>query len=337
VTARSHPPTLIRVTERTLRDECHLERGERLLVATSGGGDSCALLHVLSILGPKLGFSLVAHGIDHGLRPEAGSELDIAEALARRLGVAFGRSHLNVGAGGNLQARARNARGAALRQAADDAAATRIATAHHADDRAETVLIRLLGGATPRGLAVLPVEDQRLLRPMIRARKADVVAHLARHRIAWSNDPSNADLRFLRVRVRLELLPLLSELSPAIVGHLTGLADDLVLGMPPPVLDEAGQPVPLRRAHVQAVRRALALGRPARVRLPRGRELVFEAKGAELRVDCAPATSTGMRAVLPRSAPPETQEGGAVSRKGGSPKPLASRAKKGGVKVTKSG
>jgi tRNA(Ile)-lysidine synthase len=289
---RSHPPTLIRLTERTLRDECRLERGERVLVATSGGGDSCALLHVLSILARGLGLSLVAHGVDHGLRPEAGSELDLAEALAERLGVPFGRSRVNVGTGANLQARARDARRTALEKAAAQASASRIATAHHAEDRAETVLIRLLNGATPAGLAVLPAQDGNRIRPMIRAGKADVVRHLARHRIPFADDPSNQDRRFLRVRVRLELVPLLKELSPAIVQHLTGLADDLGAAPALPSLtDEAGQPVALRRPHIRAVRRAIALGRSARVRLPLGMELVVDPKAPELRMDRARASA----------------------------------------------
>jgi tRNA(Ile)-lysidine synthase len=335
--ARSHPPTLIRLTERTLRDECRLARGERLLVATSGGGDSSALLHVLAILGPKLGFSLVAHGVDHGLRPEAGTELDLAEALARRLGVPFGRSLVKLEAGGNLQARARDVRRAALERAAEAASATRIATAHHADDRAETVLIRLLSGATPAGLAVLPATDERLIRPLIRARKEDVLAHLARHRIDVCEDPSNADRRFLRVRVRLELLPLLRDLSPGIVQHLTGLADDLALGMPPPVVDEAGQPVALRRAHLQALRHAVTVGRPARVRLPRGSELVIGPKGHGLRVDRTRARTASDPAALPRPTILVPPKGTSPSRNGAPVNPAARRTKKGGVKPVKSG
>ena len=225
--ARSHPPTLIRLAERALRDECRLERGERLLVATSGGGDSSALLHVLSFLAPKLGVSVVAHGVDHGLRPEAGKELDLVAALAERLGLPFERTRVGVGSGGNLQARARDARRAALEEARVRAGATRIATAHHADDRAETVLIRLLNGATPEALAVLPPRDERWVRPLVRARKRDVLLHLERHGIPFADDPSNQDRRFLRVRVRLEVLPLLEQLSPGIVLHLTNLADDL--------------------------------------------------------------------------------------------------------------
>jgi tRNA(Ile)-lysidine synthase len=69
--ARSHPPTLLTSVRRTLREECGLGPHDHVLVAVSGGGDSLALLHALSRLGPELGLAVSAHGVDHGLRPEA--------------------------------------------------------------------------------------------------------------------------------------------------------------------------------------------------------------------------------------------------------------------------
>ncbi|HEY4159853.1 MAG TPA: ATP-binding protein, partial [Polyangiaceae bacterium] len=136
--ARSHPPTLITLATRALTDGCALPKGSRVLVAVSGGGDSTALLHVLAKLAPRFALLLSAHGVDHGLRPEAETELDLAEAHAVRLGIAFSRESVGVEPGGNLQARARAARHASLRRAAEACGATAIATAHHADDRAET-------------------------------------------------------------------------------------------------------------------------------------------------------------------------------------------------------
>src|SRR5260221_314250 len=186
-----------------------------------------ALLHVLSRCR-----GVLAHGVDHGLRPEASRELDVAEDFARGLGVPFARSVVAIARGGNLHARARDARYASLREAASCAEAAFIATAHHADDRAETVLLRLLRGASPAGLAVLPARAGDLIRPFIRARRSDILAHLARHRIPFALDPSNDDTRFLRARVRRELLPLLAELDRGTVHHLTALADELAPGAP---------------------------------------------------------------------------------------------------------
>ena len=106
----SHPPTLLTLASRALREECGLERGARILCAVSGGPDSMALLDVLARLRSKLGFELVAHGVDHGLRAEAAAELDRAEAHAKLLPGPFARSVLAVPPGGNLQARATPAR-----------------------------------------------------------------------------------------------------------------------------------------------------------------------------------------------------------------------------------
>jgi len=223
----SHPPTLITIVKRALRDDVLLPPGARIVVATSGGPDSMALLDVLAGLSSKMGFALVAHGVDHGLRVAAGIELDLAEARCEALGVPFTRSKVEVGLGSNVQARAREARYRALEAARRRSKSSFIATAHHADDRAETVLMRILRGAGPAGLSVLPPRDGRLIRPLIRARRHDIELHIARHRVPFARDPSNEDPHYLRTRVRREVLPLLTSLDPAVSAHLCALADDL--------------------------------------------------------------------------------------------------------------
>jgi tRNA(Ile)-lysidine synthase len=193
---------------------------------------------------------------------------------------------VNVPPGGNLQARARAARYAALRRALQETGSTRIATAHHADDRAETVVLRILGGAGPGGLAVLAPAEEDRVRPFIRARQADIHLHLTRHDIDFSEDPSNTDRRYLRARVRFDLMPLLKELSPGVIGHLTALADALALGSPPALLDAEGNRVSLKRAHVDAIRRALATRTAtAVVRLPKGRTVRVDGKRGALHVE----------------------------------------------------
>lgn len=226
---RTHPPTLLTLARRAIEDHELFEKGDLVIVAVSGGPDSMALLHVLSILKKKLSFGLAAHGVDHGLRKDAARELDAAEKFARKIGVSFDRTQVEVAPGGNLQARARSARHAALEAARVKMKARVIATAHHADDRAETILMRILRGTGVRGLAVLPprAENAPLVRPFIFARRADIDAHVARHDVPFSVDPSNANPRFLRARVRSELIPLLSELNPGVVDHLCKIAEEL--------------------------------------------------------------------------------------------------------------
>lgn len=279
--ARTHPPALLTLVARALRGECALPAGTRVLVATSGGPDSQALLHALSVAAPRFRLVLAAHGVDHGLRRDASAELDLAEDLAARVGVPFTRSRVRVGSGGNLMARARTARYASLRAAAKAAGASVIATAHHADDRAETVLLRLLRGSGARGLAALPPRDADLVRPLVRARRTDVQAHVRRHRLPFASDPSNQDRRFLRARVRFELIPLLESLSPGIVGHLEALADQLGAGADGSFGPETW--LGLGRAHVEALRRLVQSGsRRARVALPGGREARLDDHGGIL-------------------------------------------------------
>lgn len=256
----SHPPSLLTAVERALREECRIPESSRVLLAVSGGSDSMAMLHVMSSLAPRFGLTLFAHGVDHGLRPAAHSELDLAESLARSLGVPFSRSKVDVSRGSNLQARARAIRYRVLRAAAGGVGANFVATAHHAEDRAETVLMRILRGAGPQGIAVLSPRAGDLVRPLIRARKADIMGHIGRHRIAFSEDPSNADVRYLRSRIRHGLMQALAAESPGIVGHLNALADrmlELSAG-------EDSRMPHLRRAQADELRRLLSSPRDGR-------------------------------------------------------------------------
>lgn len=254
---RSHPPTLITLAKRAVRQDRLFHRGDTVVVGCSGGPDSTALLHVLAQLRSSLGHGLRAVGVDHGLREEAARELDRAEEVADAEGVPFVRVAVEVDPGGNLQARARRARHRALQAEAAAVAAAAIALGHTADDRAETVIARLLRGAGPRGLAVMPARsggiegDVPLVRPLLRARRADVEAHVARHRLAVAEDPSNADRRFQRTRIRHEILPLLAEYSPSVVDHLCALADDLARDGDDPWAD-------LSRAQRRMIRQAVA-------------------------------------------------------------------------------
>jgi tRNA(Ile)-lysidine synthase len=281
---RSHPPTLLKLAERTIVDERLFKPGDFVLVAVSGGPDSMALLHVMAKLAPRLRVRVAAHGVDHGLRAAAADELALAGRFASQFGVPFSSTHVQVAPGANLMARARDARYRALegalarwieRDGGGAGAEHRyIATGHHADDRAETMLIRLLRGTGPAGLAVLAPRSSHLIRPLVRARRTDILAHVERHRVPHAQDPTNHDPRFLRTRVRHELLPLFEEISPRIVEHLCELADAMgELESPdrdavPGVLD--GQK--LGRAQRTELTRALRnRNRAARVPLPGGK------------------------------------------------------------------
>jgi tRNA(Ile)-lysidine synthase len=312
MTRGSHPPALLRRTERTLREETPLCAGQHVLVAVSGGGDSMALLHVLARLAPRLGITLSAHGVDHGLRPAAAAELALAAELARALGVPFASSTLQLAAGGNLQARARAARYAALDAAAERLGADWVATAHHADDRAETLLLRLLRGASPSALGVLPAAAERRLRPFIRAPKSAILQHLERHHVPHAHDPSNRDPRYLRTRIREELLPLLERLTPGAARRLNLLADECrELHSTTLVTDAQGHAVRLSRTQSAQIRRAHKLGQPGvRIWLPGGQELeITQGMGSRGRAAHEPCLEGAHRGVGSAFAetPSETQ------------------------------
>lgn len=259
----------------TLAKRCFRALGarapRRLLLAVSGGPDSTAMLHALSLLREDLRLELHAAAVDHGLRREAKAEIEGALSLARALGVPCALLEAQLSAGPNLQARAREARYGLLDAERARVGAEVVATAHTADDRAETVLLRVLRGAPLAALGVLPVLEGPRLRPLVGARRADVQLHLQRHLVSSSSDPSNLDTRFVRVRLRHEVLPLLEGLAPKIVESLNRLADEAArIPLEAPRL-------PL--AHRGVVRTAMTSGKPGRFRIDDCKEVLVDVSG----------------------------------------------------------
>lgn len=201
------------------------EREGPLGLAVSGGPDSLALL----LLGAAaLPGEIAVASVDHGLRAEAPGEVALVGAVCARLDIPFTAIKVSVGAG-NLQARAREARYAALAEWAAAQSLGAVATAHHADDQAETLLMRLARGSGLAGLAgvrasgVLPGSEVALLRPLLAMRKRELEACVAATGISPALDPSNANPAFDRVRVRDHLAAhdwLDPEALAASAGHL---------------------------------------------------------------------------------------------------------------------
>jgi tRNA(Ile)-lysidine synthase len=175
------------------------------------------------VLAVAAGCEVHAIHVDHGLRPESAAEAGEATALAERLGVACDVVTVAVPPGPNLEARARAARHAAL--------PPDVLTGHTADDRAETMLINLLRGTGIDGLIALGPAPTR---PILALRRAETRALCAARDLETVHDPSNDDSRFVRNRVRTELVPLMSDIARRdVVGVLermaTVLADDASL------------------------------------------------------------------------------------------------------------
>ena len=180
--------------------------GERLLVAVSGGPDSVALLLLARAL---LGDRCLAATVDHGLRAESAGEAAWVARLCAERGIehALLAAPLPDRAGrtANLSARARALRYRLLADHATRTGAARIATAHHADDQAETLVMRLNRGAGIAGLAGIRARSGAVVRPLLGWRRAELAAIVADAGIAAIDDPSNADDRFDRARLRKAL------------------------------------------------------------------------------------------------------------------------------------
>lgn len=231
-------PLLVREVETALGALGARDGG--LLVAVSGGVDSVVLAHALAALQGRLGLDLAIGHVNHGLRG-ADSEADQAsvEALGAKLGVPVAARRADPAPlrdvrpsrdRPTLQEAARGIRYQALYQMADAAGARWIATAHTADDQAETLLLRLLRGSGPDGLGGIPERspDGRILRPFLGVCREDVLAHAAAEGIGWREDASNEHDAYTRNRLRRHWLPGLSDdFNPRLLRSLADLAEAL--------------------------------------------------------------------------------------------------------------
>jgi tRNA(Ile)-lysidine synthase len=199
--------------------------GEHVLIACSGGPDSTALLDALARLAPPRAWHLSVVHVDHGLRSGSALEAELVARLAGDRGLAFRAVSVEVAAGGSLQDRARTARHAALRAEASRVGAGVIALGHTADDQAETVLMRALSGASPAGIPAMAERERGLVRPLLRVWREATVAYCAALGIEPLDDPSNSDPRFLRSRVRHEVIPALEAVFPGARRRLVMLAE----------------------------------------------------------------------------------------------------------------
>lgn len=247
----------------TIAEHQMIRPGETVLVALSGGPDSTALLHVLVQLQPRLGCRLHACHVNHGLRgAEADEDARAARWLARSLGVpisvrradvrGYARAH-----GLSLEAAARTLRYRLLEQAARRAGAARIATGHTADDQVETVLLNLLRGTGPAGLAGIPPIRGKVIRPLLRVTRGEVEEYCAAHGLSYRVDRSNRDVRFTRNRIRLEVLPVLRRVQSQVDAALLRLAE--IMRAEDDFL----------RAEAERTLRHIAVQRPGRISLAR--------------------------------------------------------------------
>jgi len=205
--------------------------GEKIIVAVSGGPDSMALLYILWELSLESGFSIVAAHINHGLRPQAGPEQKFVEEHCRRMKIPCYAKTIDVRelacqTKTSLEDAGRQARYGYFNELMLELPADAIATAHHQDDQAETVLLHLLRGAGMQGLRGIMPRNGNLIRPLLQLSKQNLLNYLQENQISFCVDQSNQDQTFLRNRIRHQLIPLLqNEYNPRIAENLSRLAE----------------------------------------------------------------------------------------------------------------
>ena len=209
-----------------LRSYGMVQPGDKVICAVSGGADSMALLWCMYLLRDKLSISLEAAHFNHGLR---GGESDEEEAFVRRFCDRFdiplhvGRGQVQPGKKG-LEAAARDARYGFFQTLEG-----KVATAHTADDNAETVLLHLVRGTGLKGLGGISPVRGKYIRPMLNVTRRQVLAFLEEYCISHVEDSSNSTDAFLRNRLRHDVLPLLQRENPRIAENLSAMAQRLRL------------------------------------------------------------------------------------------------------------
>ncbi|HUT78499.1 MAG TPA: tRNA lysidine(34) synthetase TilS [Polyangia bacterium] len=210
--------------------------GARLLLAVSGGSDSMGLMHLAAGVRAEAGLALTVGFVDHGLRSGTDEEWAVVRSAAgkldldaRRVAVDAAES-LAAPRGDSLQQWAREARYRLLAGLAGESGCDHLALGHTRDDQAETVLLRALRGAGIDGMGGMPARRESggiaLVRPLLGHARSEIRDWLRRRSVAWVEDPSNADPRFERVRVRGELLPLMERWHPGVSERLAALSTE---------------------------------------------------------------------------------------------------------------
>ena len=211
-----------------------LPPGANIVAACSGGPDSVALVHLLADLRSDAGFQLFVAHVDHGLRgPDSDQDADFVRDFCADLSLPFFYVRVDVEeelrrCGGSLEEVARKLRYEKLRQIAADVGGAWIATGHHRDDQAETLLLNLLRGSGSRGLGAMRPRRGDVIRPLLCLNRSEILQYCHEALLQPRHDASNDETDFCRNRLRHELIPFLQrEFNPSLTDVLCRTADVL--------------------------------------------------------------------------------------------------------------
>lgn len=208
-----------------------IQPGDKIIVAVSGGPDSICLLDLLTRFSKEFNISLVIAHYNHGLRiGEDDLETHLVKKIAKSLGLPFETekaSGLDMHSS-SLEDKARNLRYDFFERIRIKYKAHKIALGHNLNDQAETVIMRLLRGSGMSGLSgIPPVRDNTIIRPLIEVKREDILGYLEQRDLEYATDSSNLDKRFLRNKIRLELLPEMIKYQPGFIEILGQLSENL--------------------------------------------------------------------------------------------------------------
>lgn len=268
-----------------VRQHRMLNPGDHLICAVSGGADSVALLYAMHLLTAKLGITLEAAHFNHCLRgSESDADAEFVRQLCQRMQIPLYMGKEAVVAGNKgLEAAARQARYSFF-----EGLPGKIATAHTADDNAETVLMHLIRGTGLKGLGGIAPVRSNLIRPMLCITRAEVLAFLKLHQLPWREDSSNGEDSFLRNRLRHRVMPLLKEENPCIVQNISDMAqrlreDEALLTSHVQMVDTSvealrGQPCSIRHRWIRAFLEAQGMPETEREHVDLVERLIFSDK-----------------------------------------------------------
>ena len=220
----------IRQVRRTITKYNMIGRGDLTVVTVSGGPDSVCLLDILYELKDELAIELVIAHFNHGFRPdEDEAETRFVESLARSYNLSFEEKTANLdikNENSSFEEVARHARYEFFEEVKERLRAQKVAVGHNLNDQAETVLMRLLRGSGPSGLGgIPPCRDKGIIRPLVEISRDEIESYLDRRGLSYVTDSSNLKTRYLRNKIRLELLPRLKRYQPRIIELLGQTAE----------------------------------------------------------------------------------------------------------------
>ncbi|MEI6610871.1 MAG: tRNA lysidine(34) synthetase TilS [Deltaproteobacteria bacterium] len=226
---------MIKKVIKTIEKYKLLEKGDRVVVALSGGPDSTALLAALAQISKELDFDIIVAHFNHGLRGTSSDEDEnYSQAIAEKLGLIFVTGKMDSKLrqkGVSPEDFYRQERYQFLNKVAKDNNAQKIALGHNLQDQAETVLLNLLRGSGLEGLrGILPMREGKFIRPLIEITRDEIIGFLSEAGLSYCHDSSNESSIYLRNKIRSELIPYLKEkFNPKIVENLAQMAETLRL------------------------------------------------------------------------------------------------------------